>query len=257
MIWHLTGRWKYKNKTNIEEYIVELFAKPLEKMTKIELIESMKIMNETHGELKKLFETEKQKYDAARIEFDQLRKENEALKRNAVLPGSKKSLKQNSDDRDQLKDILEKHRTLEKQYGELLSNFNKTKNRLDNTQDQYAELKSEFNRLLEIKKSFADNQVGHILVDYQYTIRFISDVVLERLKSKTLYDFIDQKIFKLFDYDNGMQVKKQIDRVLVKKEKGILKGTYCKACNGGLTRFDPELHATCFRDKPAVLLAFK
>lgn len=238
---------------------MELTSKPVEKMTKIELIETVNLLRDTHEKLKRRSESEHSEQAKTKNELNQLRAENQSLKRQLRDIKAGKGDGQASAEENDLLDLVDKHRTLEKQYKELLSSYNKIKNRLDDSDDRFAVLKSEFDRLLEVKRSFSDSdQFGHILIDYQYVIRFINKNATIKLKSKNLFDFIDQKIFKLFDFDNGMKVKKQIDKVM-RKEKmhGSLKNVIYSACDSGQITFRSEINLTRFRNKPAVLFTFK
>lgn len=226
-------------------------------MTKPELLETSLILQESLGQVKSQFDSEKKKTADFQVEVSKLRKENATLKRKQ----KERSVENATDSEtkeDRLADLLEKHRALEKQYGSLLSDHNKLQNRLAEHQEQFDNLKSEFDRLLEVKKSLSDsNKHGYILVDHRYIIRFVSLGATIKLNSDALFQYIDQKVFKLFDFDNGMRVKKTIDKVLVGKSSTRLKDAVCNACDGKPVSFKSELYATRFKEKPAVLFTIK
>jgi len=237
---------------------MELSPKLPPKMTKQELLETTIMLQESLEQTRKRLDREQQKTSGLKEEIARLRRENTSLRNQSRAESTGAAEEGRVETEDHLSTLLEKHRALEKQYGELLSEHNKLKNRLVENQERFDSLKAEFDRLLEVKKSLSDsNRHGYILVDHRYFIRFVSRGAAEKLGSGRLFEYVDEKVFKLFDFDNGMRVKKHIDRVLTEKESSRLKDTVCSACDDGPVPFQSELYATRFRDKPAVLFTFK
>lgn len=237
--------------------------KSLSKMVKADLIKMVNSLQQKCEKLESIPEEKKSLLEDTRLEVEVLREENKELKEIARKLKGKGSPQENTEkngrvDADEFKELTAKHRNLEKQYTELLRDYDEIKEMLSENQDNFAELKSRFDRLLEVKKSFSENdQYGHILIDYQYCIRFVNKHAAEILKKENLPEYIDQRIFKLFDYDNGIQIKKQIDRVLLERKHGLLENVYCLLPNRKPLKFNAELHATQFKDKPAVLFTLR
>lgn len=164
--------------------------------------------------------------------------------------------KRSEDDKDFALDF--KYKELASQHTELSLNYEEIRKLLLRNQDNFSELKRKFDRLLEVKKSYQkDKNECHFLIDYRYMIRFINKNASLALRSDEIYEFVDQKVFRLFDWDNGMVLKKGVDKILMGKKNTVTEGISFKLPTGRKQKYKAELYATNYENKPAVLFTIK
>ncbi|MCG8333164.1 MAG: hypothetical protein MJE63_01510 [Proteobacteria bacterium] len=237
-------------------------TKSISRMTKAELLDLVKDLTQESEHLKRQLDEVHENHQETGREMEALRKQ--------LTEGSRKSqglcITSDSDllesmqdcDIEQHHELILKYKSLEREHSELVGHYEEIRKLLVRNRDNFTEMKTKFDRLLEVKKSLTDNdKYGQILIDYRYFIRFINKNASEKLQYEDLYEYVDQKIFKLFDYDNGIIVKKKIDKVLLEKKDKALSDVLCQVSESKKAKLKGELHATSFEDKPAVLFVFK
>jgi hypothetical protein len=237
-------------------------SKAISRMTKAELLHFANKLSQESDELKLKLENLQKSHQAANEELDDLRQKlhqtTEGSQSLTISSGSEAAENSQDSDNERYHELIEKHKILEKEHSELMGHYEEIRKLLIRNRDNFSELKMKFDRLLEVKKSLSDkDKYGQILIDYRYYIRFISENALEKLQNKELYNLVDHKVFKLFDYDNGIIVKKQIDKVLLKKKDKALSDVLCRVSEGEKASLKGELQATSYENKPAVLFVFQ
>lgn len=216
------------------------------KMTKAELIETIKAIQEAYQELKDLLDQEMQKkadaHKSAQAEIKELRQQ----------------IKSQAAGSDTLNELQQRYKKLETVYGELLESYNRLKKEVESRHASQATDDSDHRLLLELRNSFFESDsVGQILIDAKYVIQCVNQLAVHKLAANQSDELVHRKIFDFFDYDNGVKLKKRIDRVLLEGDSEKIKDIHGKSASGQLIKTKGKIKPIRFKNQPAALIRLK
>ncbi|MCG8333161.1 MAG: hypothetical protein MJE63_01495 [Proteobacteria bacterium] len=215
--------------------MIEPKLKGLAKMTKAELTQAVKSYQTAYQDLKKTLDSEN---EDLKKQLDRLSSRHEGEKSITL----------------ELEALKEEHYALLREY-EQLKNLNKTET--EHTEDTQA-FSDKYNQLLELKHSLFDSDYSaKILIDTKYIIRFVNEATVMKFQENNESDLVGKKIFDYFDYDNGMKLKKRIDRVLMEKDDEKIKDLHCQLAGGQLLKIKGKIKPLQFKRLPAAIIKLK